>query len=166
MISQQIWNWIFITRAILGICIEIEKSSIGKRIWYLHSSGWHTLSLGTLSSLIITVWCRLSSGRRWCRFLGRSTLSLAPPVCLRILCLDILDRTAAVHWSFTNHCQVSFYRSFHLSMPKKHNSPLLLWSDFSTRIHDQVLHFLHWGTWKPSFGHFGHIQSKGHVGQF
>ena len=62
-ISQQIGNEIVIPLAILGICIKIEKLSVGKRTMYIDLSGWHTFDFGTWSSIIATRWGRWRS--RW-----------------------------------------------------------------------------------------------------
>jgi len=107
-------------------------------------------------------------------FLARNGIcsSAAAPMPLRLLslwvnlCCAILARKAAVHQIFKNHSWVSFYHSVHHSMPRKHNSPLLLFSDFAVMIVDQVLHFFNCGARKPSFGHITHIQRKAHVGLF
>jgi len=51
-------------------------------------------------------------------------------------------------------------------MPSKLNSAPLLFSDLGAMLHDLLLGFLHCGARKSSFGHFGHIQGKVHVGLF
>jgi len=173
-ISQQIRNKIFIMLAILSMCIKIEKLSVGKRSMYIHISGWHIIHLATLSSLIVTGWHRWRSRRRWHPFScwmsalvrWRCMRSFATAVCQRILWCAIVGRKAAVHSIFKNHSQVSFYCSLHLSVPRKLNAELPVYLDFSARFLDQVMRFLQCGTWKPSYGHFGHIQGKVHVALF
>jgi len=51
-------------------------------------------------------------------------------------------------------------------MSGKINTLLLVFSDFAARFLEQLFHFLYCGAWKPSFGHFGHIQGKTHFGLF
>jgi len=131
-ICQQIWNTIFIVHAILGIWIKIEQTSTGKWSMYIHISGWHTFCFGALRFLAVIRWRRWRSGPRWRRSWWRCTCAFAPPVSLWILCCAILARKAAVRLIFPNHCWVSFYRSLHLVMPGKHNTPLLLFSNFGT----------------------------------
>jgi len=164
-ISQQIWNKIFIMLTI-GICIKIEKLSLGKGSMYRHISGWQTFDFGTCSPLIITRWQRCRSGWMWCRVWSRCPCDFAHPACLWILRCAIWARKAAIRLIFLNNCQVSFYHSLYLFMPRKLNSPLLLFSDLGTRFLAKVLRFLYWGIWKPSFGYFGHIQGKAHVRLF
>jgi len=67
---------------------------------------------------------------------------------------------------FRNHSQVSISLSLHFPMPRKLNSPLLLFLNFGVRVLAQVLHILYWGVWKVSFGNFGYIWHKAHVKQF
>jgi len=170
--TQQIWNKILITLAILGICIMIEKWSVGKRRMYIHTQGWHTFYFTTFMSVTVTLWCtwrsgwRRPSGWRCRRFWWRCGSSFAPPACVRILCCAILAWKAAVCLIFINHWWVSFYRSLHLLMTRKLNSSLLLFSDFGARFLDQLLRFLYCGARKPSFSHFGHIPGKAHVRLF
>jgi len=141
---------------------------------WIYISGWQIVDLGTLGSLIVTRWHGWRSAQRWHRFwcrlsvsVGwRCTHSFAPPVCQQILCGAVLARKASVRMVLTKHKRVSFYRSFQLFMPRKPNSPLLLFLDFGTRFLDEVLRNLHCGVHKPSCGHFGHIQGQAHVGLF
>jgi len=97
-IGQQIWNEIFIALAILGICIKIEKWSIGKRSMYIHISRWHTFDFRILSWLISPRWHTWHSGWRSCRSWRRCTHSFTPTLCLQILLCAILARKAAVIW--------------------------------------------------------------------
>jgi len=173
-ISQQIWNIIFIVLAILGICIMIETLSIGKRSMCIHISGFNTISWGTMSSRIFTTWCRWHSGRRWRWFWHQlsemdwwsCTRSFEPPQCLTILCWAIVPIKAAVRLIIISHSWLSFYRTIHISMPRKLNSPLSCSLYFSARFVDQVLHFFYCGVHEPSFGHFCHIAGKAHVRLF
>jgi len=173
-ISQHIRNEMYIAITGLGTCTTISNLSVGKWGKYIHISGWLTFIMRTLSSLIVTCWHRWHSGWRWRPFwsrlsvcvLWRCTHSLAPPACLPIHSSACLARKEAVHLILTRHSRVSFYRGRHISMPRKFSAPHSPISDFSVRILDQALHFLHSGTQKPSAGHFGHIQGKAHVGLF
>jgi hypothetical protein len=45
-----------------------------------------------------------------------------------------LARKASSHMVLTNHDHVSFHRSLHLVMPKKLNTPHLLFSDLGARF--------------------------------
>ena len=58
------------------------------------------------------------------------------------------------------HFQVSFYCSLHPFMPRKLNSPLLLYSDFSARFLVQLLLLLYCSAEKPFFGHFGLFNTR------
>jgi len=66
----------------------------------------------------------------------------------------------------TKHSWVSFNCRLHFCMPRKLNTPLLLFSDFGTRFLDQIFCFHNCSAQKPFFGHFGHIQDQAHVGLF
>jgi len=160
--------------AILGIWIKIETLSVGMRSIRIHVSGWPIVNLGTLSSIIVTGRHRQHSGQRWTvgrcwwseSVWWRCTCAFAPPVCLRNLGHAILASKAAVHVAFMNHSLVSIYHGLALSVGRKLNSPHLLFLDFRVRFLDGLLRFLYNGMWKPSFGHFGHIQGKAYVGLF
>jgi len=149
----------------------IDELSAGKGIRFIFISGRQICDMGTLSAMIVTGLCRWHSGWKWRQFwcrlfwsdLRRCTRSLVPPACPWILRCAILARKAAVSLILIIHCRVSFYRSFHLSMPRRFNNPLLLFSDFCARFLDQVLRFLHRGARKPFFGHFCQIKGKAHV---
>jgi len=132
MISQQIWNKIFIAHAILGIWIKIEISSTVKRSIYIHILGWHTFFFGALSSLTVIRRRSRRSGPQWRWSCWRYTCAFAHPASLWILCCAILPRKTAVCLIFLNHCRVSSHRSVRLVMPGKHNTPLLLFSNFGT----------------------------------
>ena len=135
-------------------------------------TGWQIVDFGSMSSVIFAGWCRWRSGQRWrlvCCPLSvslrwRCTHRFEDLAGLQILCRAILARIASVHLVLMKHCAVSSHRSLHLSMPMKHNSPLLLFSIFSVRLHHQILRFLHHSRPITCFGHFGHIQGKAHVG--
>ena len=127
-----------------------------------------------LSSGGVTGWGGWRAGRRWSRLWsphsasgrGRCTCSFASPACLRILCGAILARKAAGRLVMTKHCRVSLYRSLHLFMPRKLNTPLLLFSDLGAWFLNEIFRFLYCGARKAFFGHFGHIQRQAHVGLF
>jgi len=113
----------------------IEPSSIGKRRMYIHTPGWHMFYFITFCFHTGIGWRRKRSGRgmpsgqrwgsvrRWgsgrrCRRLRwRCSVSFVPSACLQIFCCAILACHAAVRMIFINHCQVSFYCSFHMFMP-------------------------------------------------
>ena len=107
------------------------------------------------------LWCPLSASGGW-----RCTYSFVYPWCLRILCGSILPRKAAGSLVLTKHCRVSLYRSLDLVMPRKLNTPHLLFSDLAAWFLNQIFRFLHCGARKAFFGHFGHIQHQAHVGLF
>jgi len=147
---------------------------------WIHICGWQIAGLRSLGALNVTGWHRWHAGRGWCSGqrwrsiwcsmsasdLWRITRTFAPQVCLVMTCCASLASKAAAHVVLMNHSWVSFYRSLHLFMPRKLNTPLLLFSDFSPRFHDQILRFLHCGAQNLAFGHFGHIQCNVHVGLF
>ena len=105
--------------------------------------------------------CRLSALVKW-----RCTCSFASPACLRILCSAILGRKASGRMVLTKHSQVSFHCSIYVYMPRKLNTPLLLFLDLGARFLYQILCFLYRGARKSFFGPFGHIQAQAHVGLF
>ena len=83
--SQQIWNTILITIAILGTCIMIAKLSAGKWCMYIPISGWHTFVSAQFSSLIVTGWrggaCAIPGGT------GVGSDGVAPVrLCLQYVC--------------------------------------------------------------------------------
>ena len=69
-------------------------------------------------------------------------------------------------FDLTKHHRLSFYCSLHHFMPRKHNIPLLLFSQFGARYLNQILHSLYCGSPKPTYGHFCHIQRQAHIGLF
>jgi len=133
---------------------------------YIHISGWHTIHGRMFSSIIIARWHRWHSGRRCHLVWWRCTRFLPPQACLQIHCYAVSARKEAIHLIFTNHCWVSFHSCLQLSVPRKLNSSLLLFSDFGTRYLYQKLHFLYCGLRKPSIGHFDYIPGKPHVRLF
>jgi len=116
-------------------------------------------------------WC---AGRRWSRLRSphsasggwRCTCSFVSLACQWIRCGAILAWKAAGQLVVTKHCWVSLYRSLHLVMPRKLNTPLLLFSDLGEWSLNEIFHFLDCGARKAFFGHFGHIQRQAHVGLF
>jgi len=153
VISQQTWNNIVLVLVILGIWIKITTLCSAKKSMYIHISRWHNFDFGMLGSVVIAQRRRWNSRWRWCRFWYRCTSSFGPPACLRIVCCAILRRKAAIHLILTNHGWESFYRSYHLCMPRKLNSLLLFFAEFGPRFLDQALRLLYSGAWKPFFGH-------------
>jgi len=107
------------------------------------------------------LWSLLSASVGW-----RCTCSFASPACLRILCGGILAWEAAGRLVLIKHCRVSSYCSLHLFVPRKLNTPLLLFSDLGGWFLDEIFRFLDCGPRKAFFGHFGHVQGQAHVGLF
>ena len=66
----------------------------------------------------------------------------------------------------TKHCRVSLYCSLHLFMPRKLNTPLLLFFDLGAWCLNEIFRFLYCGARKAFCGHFGHIQRQAHVRLF
>ena len=160
--------------AILGRYIEGKWFSTGKRCRWIRISSRQIVDFKTLSCGGFTSWGGWCSGQRWHRLWSllsaligrRCTCSFASPTCLRIFCCAILARKASCHVVLMKHSLMSFYRSLHCFMPRKLNTPLLLFSDLSTRYLDAILRFLYCGAQKPSFGRFGHIQVQAAVRLF
>jgi len=168
-ISQQLWNEILIMLAILGKCIIIETLRVGRWSVNICISRWHSFDFKHWSARIVTGWRRRHrsySGRRWCWLGWRCTPAIAPPACQGILHCTISAWKAAISQVFMNNSRVSFNRSLHLLMVWKNNTPLLLFSDISARFLDEILRFLNYSAWKPSFDHFRLIQGEAHVGLF
>jgi len=165
---------IWILLAIPGRCIESQIFSTAKMNLWICISGRQLNYLGSLSSGSVTRWGELCSGQRgrplrsqlspsvgrWC------TCTCAPPACLRIVCGAIVARKESGRVVLTMHSWVSFQRSLHLVMPRKLNTPLLLFFDLGMRILAHILRFLYCGARKPSFGHFGHIEGQAHIRLF
>ena len=137
-------------------------------------SGRQIDDFSRLSSGSVTGWGWRRAGRRWSRLWsphsasggGRCTCSFASPACLRIFCGAILARKAAGRLVMTKHCRVSLYRSFHLFMLRKLNTPHLLFSDLGAWFLTEIFRLLYCGARKAFFGHFGHIQLQALVGLF
>ena len=142
------------------------KSCVGKRSMYKHITRWHTFSFEALSCLTVIRWRRWHSGPRSQRSSCRCTCVFGPQASLWIHWCAILARTTAVRLTFPNYCRVSFDCGLLLVMPGKHNTQLLLFSNFSAWFHDELLLFLDCGAQKPMFSHFGHIHAQTHVGLF
>jgi len=137
-------------------------------------SGRQVDDFSRLSSGSVTGWGGRHACWRWSR-LGnplsasggwRCTCSFACPACLRFLGGTILARKAAGLLVLTKHCRVSLYRSFHLFVPRKLNSPLLFVSDLGTRFLYEIFCFLNCGARNAFFGNSAHIQRQAHVGLF
>jgi hypothetical protein len=139
------------------------------RISGRQSDNFRRLSCGS-----VTGWGGYCAGRRWSRLWGphsasgrgKCTCSFVSPACLQLLCGAILARKAARHLVMTKHSWVSLYRSLHLFMPRKLNTPLLLCSDLGAWFHSEIFCFLYCGARKAFFGHFGHILCQALVGLF
>jgi len=173
-ISQQIWITIFMELAIHGISIKIATLSTRKRSMDIHIPGWHTIGFRDRSCLIFNGWHRWCCGWMWHRFWGRvsetlqgrCTCALVPPAWLAIVCYAIVPTEEAVRLISSERFQVSVHRSIHIFMPRKPNSPLLLISDFGTRLLDEEWCVLYRGARKHIFGHCSPIQGKAHVRLF
>jgi len=141
---------------------------------WLHISGGQIYDLGTFTSGIVTGWVGRHSRHRWHRLWSRLSASVGcrcacfvgSPACLRILRGATLARKGSCRVVLTKHSQVSSYHSLHCFMPRKVNTPLVLFLDLSAMFVDQILRFLYCGVRKAFFGHFGHIQGQAHVRLF
>jgi len=130
--------------------------------------------LRTLSGRSVTGWGGWRAGQRWSRLssplsalVGRRRIrSFACPACLRILCGAILARQAAGRVVLTKHCWVTLYRSLHLFMTRKLNTPPLLFSDLGAWFLNDIFCFLYCGERKSLFGHSGYFQRQAHVELF
>jgi len=171
---------------ILGRCIDGTRFSTGKRCMGIPISSRQIDKLGTLSSESVTgcggwgsgqrwrhlwswLWARLWSGLWSLLFASvgwRWTCSFASPACLRILCGAIPARQVSGHVILMKHSGLSFYHSLHCFIPRKLNTPLLLFLDFGARLVDWVLWFFYCGVRKPSFRDCGHVQGQAHVELF
>ena len=152
----------------------IKKFRTGKSCTRIRISSRQIDDLRRLNSGSVTSWSGWRAGQWWSPLWSplsasvgwRCTCSFASPACLQILCGAILARKAAGLLVLTKHCQVSLYRSLYLFMPRKLNTPLLLFSDLGGCFLNEVFRFLDHGARKAFFGHFGHIQRQAHVGLF
>jgi len=156
--------------AILRRCMKIEKFSAGKRWMWIRISGQRIDDLQTLGSGIVTGsggWC---ARQRWCWVSAsggwRCTCSLASPACLWILRVAILARKASGCVVSTKHSRVSCCRSLHLFMPRRVDTPLLLFLDHGARLPDQISCFPDCRGQKSIFGHLGHIEGQEYGGLF
>jgi len=129
-----------------------------RRLDFRSVTGWGGWRAGQWWS---GLWSPLSASVGW-----RCTCSFSSAACLRILCGAILAWKAAGRLVLTKHCRVSLYRSLHLFVPRKLNTPLLLMSDLGTWFLNGIFRFLQRGARKGFFGDFGHIQGQVHVGLF
>jgi hypothetical protein len=160
--------------AIPGRCIMIEIFCTGKSWMRIHISGWQIDDFGMLRSWSVTGWGGWRAGRPWCQLWSllpasvgwRSRCSFTSPACLGILRSAMLARKAAGCVVLTKHSRVTLYRSLHLVIPKKHNTPHYLFSDLAARFLNKMFHFLFSGAQKAFCGHFGHIQCQAHGSLF
>jgi len=149
----------------VAMLIMIKKFRTGKSGVRIQISGRQINYFRTSSSGSVTSWGGWRAGQRWhwlwsplsALVRWRCTCSFAFPTCGRILCSAILGRKAAGHVVLTKHCWVSLYRSLHQLMPRKLNTPLLLFSDRGAWFLNEIFRFLYWGAQKALFGHFGNI---------
>lgn len=109
----------------------------------VHTHTWmHTFHFITINSFRVTRWHRWHSRERRrskqrCLWLvRRCARSLTPPACLKILWCASLVWKAVILMILIMHCQVPFYRSCHLFVPRKLNFLRLLLSDFGVRLID------------------------------
>jgi len=162
---------------VLGIFIIFEELHTGKSCRRICISGRQIDQFRRLSSGSVTGWGRWGGwrdgrmgSRLWSPYSAsggwRCTCSFASPACLGFLCGAILTWDAAGHLVLMKHCRVSLYRSLQLVMPRKLNTPLLLFSNLGTWFLNKIFRFLYCGARKAFFGHFGHIQHQAHVGLF
>jgi len=107
------------------------------------------------------LWSQLSASVGW-----RCICSFASPACWQILCSAMVARKAARCLVLMKHCQVSLYCSLYHFVPRKLNTPLLLFLDLGAWFLNEVFRVLDCGARKAFFGHFGHIQRQAHVGLF
>jgi len=151
-IRQHIWIKISVVVAILGRCIKGKRFSTGKRWMWKCISGQQIEDIETLSTRSIIGWGGWCSGQRWHRLWSRLwirlwsllsasvgrryTYSFASPAYLRISCSAILARKAFGHVDLTKCSRVSLYRSLQHFIPRKLNTPLLLFSDVGARFLD------------------------------
>jgi len=155
--------------AILGWSIERKEFSTGKGCVWVCISGLQIDHLGPLSCGTDTSCGGWHLGRRWRRLWsrlsesvrGRCACSFGYPSCLRILCHAIWATKASGRLVLTKHGRVSFYRSLHLSKPRRLNTLLLLLSDLGTRLFDQELRFHYCGAWTPSLAIFATFMARG-----
>jgi len=141
-LGQHIWIKIRIMLAILGICMKSETFSAARRSMLIHISGLQMVDLGTLSYGVVTGQAGWRRGLRWHRLWSRLSASVGwrctwffvSPTCLRILCGVIFARRASSRVVWTKHSPVSFSCSLHLFVPRKLNTPLLLFWDLGVRF--------------------------------
>jgi len=142
----------------MGICISSKQIDDFRRLSSGSVTGWGGWYARRLWSRL---WGPLSASVWW-----RCTHCFGSLACLRIPCGAILARKVTGRLVSTKHCRGSLYRSFHLFMPRKLNSPLVLLSDLDAWFLNEIFCFLYCGARKSFFGHFGHIQRQAHVGLF
>ena len=155
----------------LGFLI-IDEFPTGKSCIRIRISGGQFDDLRELNSGSVTGWGGRCAGQWWSRLRSRlsalvgwrCTCSFASPACLRILCGAILARKVAGRSVMTKHCRVSLYRSLHLIVPRRLNSPLLLFLDLGAWLLNEVFRFFDCGARNAFFGHFGHMNRQAHVG--
>jgi len=106
--------------------------------------------------------CRLhfASGRPSC------TCSFESPACLWILGSAILARKEGGRVVLMKQCRVSLFRSLHHFMPRKLNTPQLLFLDLGSWFLYKIFRFLYCGPRKSFSGHCGPYQRQAHVGLF
>jgi hypothetical protein len=171
IISQDIWIKIGILHSIL---IIFETFRAAKSCMRLHIPGRQIDYFRRLRSRSVTGWGGWRAVWRWSQLWsphstsggGRCTSCFASPACLQILCSPIVARKAAGRLVMTKNCRVSLYRSLHLFMPRKLNTPLLRISYLGAWFLNAIFRFLNCSAQKAFSGHCGHIQRQAHVGLF
>jgi len=164
IISQHIWIKIGI---VLGILIIFEKFRKGKACMRIRISGGKlTISDGWAPEVLqvgaggVPGGGGVSAGARTLRRQGEVHLFL----CVSSVSADSLRRhfgeEGGRHLVMTKYCRVSLYRSLHLCMPRKLNTPLLLFSDLGAWFLNEIFRFLYCGARKAFLGHFGHIHGR------
>jgi len=89
----------------------------------------------------------VSAGAALCVGQGRCTC----PLCLQRVCgffAAPFGEEGAGHFGYDEVCRVSLYRSLHLCMPRKLNTPLLLFSDLGAWFLNEIFRFLYCGARK------------------
>jgi hypothetical protein len=85
---------------------------------------------------------------------------------LKILGCDILGRKGAGRLVLKKHCRVSLYRSLHLIMPRKLNTPLLVFSELGAWFVNKIFRLLSCAARNAFFGHCGQIQPQANARLF
>jgi len=130
---------------------KLNTTSVNEWGWW-RAGQWHSRS---------RLWSRLSPSVGW-----RCTSSFVSPACLGILWGAILAWKAAGSLVLMKHCRVSLYRSLHLFVRRKLNTPLLLYSGLAGWFLNEVFRFIDCAVRKAFYGHIGHIHGQALLGLF